>query len=72
MGSSARDDRRMPDAVGTTGAMVDGWGGLLDAIDRPADAQVSAADNAATDRDLAWQTAVGQIVFLESVIHTPT
>jgi hypothetical protein len=52
--------------------MVDSRGGLLDAIDRPAGARVSAADNAATDRDLAWQTTVGQIVFLESVIHTPT
>jgi hypothetical protein len=62
----------MPDAVGTIGAMVDSWGGLLDAIDRPVGAQVSAADDAATDRDLAWQTTVGQIVFLESVIHTPT
>ena len=62
----------MPDTVGTVRTTVDSWGGLLDAIDRPAGARVGAADNAATDRDLTWQTTVGQIVFLESVIHTPT
>jgi hypothetical protein len=52
--------------------MVDSWGGLLDAIDRPAGARIGAADKAATDRDLTWQTTVGQIVFLESVVYWPT
>jgi len=62
----------MSDAVGTIRAMVDSRGGLLDAIDRLAGARVGAADNAATDRDLTWQTTLGQIVFLESVVHKPT
>jgi len=62
----------MPDTVGTVGVKLDSWGELLEAIDRPAGARAGAADAAATDRDLAWQTTVGQIVFLQSVVHRPT
>jgi hypothetical protein len=52
--------------------MLDSWGELIDAIDRPVGAREGPADGAANDRDLAWQTTVGQIVFLESVVHRPT
>ena len=62
----------MPEMVGSTGATVDSWTGLIAAIGRPNWAPVRAAETASTDRDLAWQTTVGQIVFLESVVRKPT
>jgi hypothetical protein len=62
----------MPEMVGSTGATVGPWTGLIAAIGRPHGAPVRVAESAATDRDLAWQTTVGQIVFLESVVRKPT
>ncbi len=57
--------------VGSVGATFGSWPGLIAAIDQPTGAPI-AADGAAANRDLAWQTTVGQIVFLESVLQKPT
>ena len=62
----------MPDMVGSVGPMLDPWGGAHTVIAQPTDARVAAAETAAVDRELAWQTTVGQIIFLESVVHAPT
>ena len=46
------------------GATVDPWSGLIAAIGQPTGAPTGAAVGAVVDRDLAWQTTVGQIIFL--------
>lgn len=58
--------------VGSVGATFGSWPGLIAAIGQPTGAPIGAADGAAANRDLAWQTTVGQIVFLESVLQKPT
>lgn len=58
--------------VGSVGATRNPRTGLIAAIGQPAGAPVGAADGAVTDPDLTWQTTVGQIVFLESVVCKPT
>jgi hypothetical protein len=60
------------DMVGSVGTVLDPWRGLIAAVDPSTGAPGGAADGADTDRDLGWQTTVGQIVFLESVVHEPT
>jgi hypothetical protein len=46
--------------------------GPIAAVGEPTGASIGVGDSVAADRDLAWQTTVGQIVFLESVLHKPT
>jgi hypothetical protein len=62
----------MPDKVGSVGPMLDPRPGPFASIGRLRGAPADAADNTAIDRELAWQTTVGQIVFLQSVVHEPT
>jgi hypothetical protein len=62
----------MVDMVGSAGAMLDPWPGPTASGGQPGGAPLDAADSRATDCDLVWQTTVGQIVFLESVVHHPT
>jgi hypothetical protein len=57
--------------VGYAGAILDPWRGLMAALGRSIGAPMGAAGGAAIDRDLAWRTTVGQIVFLESVVYEP-
>jgi hypothetical protein len=58
--------------VGSTGAALDRRTELIASSGQPTGARVGAAASTATDCDLAWQTTVGQIVFLESVVYEPT
>jgi hypothetical protein len=58
--------------VGSLGAALDPWSGPIATIGQPTGAQAGAAVGGAFDRDLAWQTTVGQIVFLQSVIQERT
>jgi hypothetical protein len=51
--------------------MLNHWIGPIGAIGQPTGAPVGAVDSAATRLDLAWQTTVGQVVFLESVVREP-
>jgi hypothetical protein len=54
------------------GAILEPGRGLIAAVDHSAGAPGGASDDSDPDRDLAWQTTVGQIVFLESVVYEPT
>lgn len=62
----------MPDMVGSVGVALDPWGGAHMVIAQPTAPPIAAAEAAAVARELAWQTTVGQIAFLQSVVHGPT
>ena len=62
----------MPDIVGSVGAVLAPRPGPIAAVGQPTGVSIGVGDSAAADRDLAWQTTVGQIVFLESVLLKPT
>jgi hypothetical protein len=58
--------------VSSVGAVLEPWPGLVAAIDPSTSASEDTAEDSAAGRHLAWQTTVGQVVFLESVVHKPT
>jgi hypothetical protein len=61
----------MAEMVGSAGATLDLHGAHLAAIGEPAGASRDTARAARMDHDLAWQTTLGQIIFLEEVLQAP-
>jgi len=61
-----------PDMVGSVEATLVPWGGLTGVPGQPTGAPAGAVDCVIEDRDLAWHTTVGQVIFLQSVVHEQT
>jgi hypothetical protein len=58
--------------LGSAGVAVDPWDGPLATLAQPLGAPMGAAKGPAGDAELAWQTSIGQFIFLQSVVHERT
>lgn len=57
--------------VGSAGDTLEVWGAARAVIAHSTTAPIDDAETAAVDRELAWQSTFGQIIFLQSVVRTP-
>jgi hypothetical protein len=61
----------MAEMVGSVGATLEPWSALAAAMDEATGGSGGVMNTDPTDHDLTWQTTVGQIIFLESVVPDP-
>jgi len=63
----ARDDAAVHQSVGSVGLVLTPLAGSVAAIKPPTGASVANAA-APSDPDLAWQSSIGQVIFLQSLV----
>jgi hypothetical protein len=61
----------MPDMVGSVAVALDPRAAAVAAVGRLSAGMIGGAAGAGGDTGLAWQTTIGHVVFLQSVVHEP-
>ena len=64
----ARDDPRVPEPVGSVGVALSPPGVPVAIFGQPPRLPIP-DDAAGSDPELAWQSSIGQFIFLQSLVH---